>query len=252
MPPSDETTFYGLNASLAVFRHRPQDIRRVYYTERRRLDLRDLLQATAAARRPYREVDDEALEKITRTRHHEGVAVVAAPLPTRTAAELAQLDDPQAVLIALDAIGNPHNLGAILRSAAWFGATGVIVPREPRQATLSPTAARVSQGGAELVPCYAVDNLPKALRGLTERGVAVVGAEQRTRESIFSARLEWPLCVVLGNEGEGLSKATRAACPRVLSIPGTGAIESLNVSVAAGVVLAAATRTPRGGKKRGP
>jgi TrmH RNA methyltransferase len=235
-----ESVVYGLNAALALARHRPTAIIRVLYQREVRDRLGPLLKATAAARRPYREVEPEALEKVARTTHHEGVVVVAAPLAMAAFEALLVRARPDALFVALDDVSNPHNLGAILRSAAYFGVAGVLVPQTERQALLSPAAVRVAQGGAEVVPVCGVPDLAAALRQLSARGVVAVAADTRGGQS--AARFAWPkgVCIVMGNEGEGLAAEARAACAHRVTIPGTGEVESLNVAVAAGVLLALA------------
>lgn len=234
-----EAVVYGLRAALAVAEHRPAAIRRVFHHEKLRRDIGPLLKAAAAHRRPYREVTREELKKLAGGVHHEGVVVFADPLPLR---DLSTLElPPDALVLALDDVGNPHNMGAILRSCAWFGVHALVVPRTDGQAALSAAAVRVAQGGAEVVPVVAVDDLPAALVILRGRGLRVVGADQRARPLEFTRPLPRPLCLVLGNESRGLHGATQTACDFRISIPGSGPVESLNVSVAAGILLAAAS-----------
>ena len=145
----DDAVIFGLRAALAVGRHRPEAIRRVFHTPRRRKAVGPLLKATAAQRRPYREVDDEELARITGSVHHEGVAVIADPLPLFAVGEMLEGMPDDGVLLALDDVDNPHNHGAIVRSAAWFGA-GVLLGGA--DGPLNPAAVRVAQGGAELTP----------------------------------------------------------------------------------------------------
>lgn len=238
------TIVCGLHAAMAALRHRPDAIRRVYYAASRRHELGPLLKHTAALRRPYNEVGPDELEAVAGTVHHEGVVVVTDPIDHVPLAALLRALPRDAVLVALDGVGNPHNLGAILRSAAWFGATGVLVPLEdPRQAALSPAAVRVARGGAEVVPVVGVPNLAAALRQLAEAGVTLFAVEAETGPSPLEGEpLPRPCCLVLGSEDQGLSPAVRLLCKRRLSIPGSGAVESLNVSVAAGILLAAVAR----------
>ncbi len=238
MGRSHETSVYGLRAALAVAEHRPQAIRRVFHARHRRREVAPLLKAAAAARRPYREVGDDELRKLAGGVHHEGVVVVTDPLPLHNLDQLALTSE--SVVMALDEVANPHNLGAILRSAAWFGAAAVLIPRQGDAAWLSPAAVRVAQGGAEVVPVAAVDALPEAFEELRRHQFRIVGADQRARRLEMSRPLPRPLCLVLGNETRGLSKPTRQACDFCVAVPGTGAVESLNVSVTAGVLLAAA------------
>ncbi len=239
---------FGLRAALAVFAHRPDAILSAFHAPDRRRALGPLLSALARRRRPYEEVDDATLERLARSVHHEGVVLHTAPLPAVSLRELVRGLAPDAVLLALDGVGNPHNLGAILRSAAWFGAAGVVVAQAggagDGQGALGGAAMRVAQGAAEVVPVAWVPDLEAALGELTRAGVTLAAAEADGGASPFELALPRPLCLVLGNEEEGIRPRLRARCAHLLSVPGTGAVESLNVSVAAGVLLAAACARP--------
>lgn len=234
----NEQVVSGLNAALAVARHRPESIVRVLFHRDRRMDVGPLLKAAAAQRRPYREVPAEDLEKVTQSTHHEGVAVVTTPLPLMAFDEVIERSaGGTPLLLALDGIGNPHNLGSILRSAAWFGVNAVIFASQPGQAVLSQAVFRTAEGGAEVVPCCGVEDLADALVALSFAGVPSLGADQRADRSRWDRGLVRPVCLVLGSEGEGLSPAVRRACTDLVSIPGVGGVESLNVGVAAGALL---------------
>jgi tRNA G18 (ribose-2'-O)-methylase SpoU len=150
---------------------------------------------------------------------------------------------PAAAAIALDRVTNPHNLGAVVRSAAYFGADGVLYAHGDGPARLPPAAVRVAEGGAECVPIAAVERLAPALAFARARGVRVVGTDARARDDAFSLAWPRPCIVVVGNEREGLSRDVRPLCDATVAIPGTGRVESLNASVAAGVVLAELART---------
>lgn len=246
--PSDdaESTVYGVNAALAVATHRPTAILRVFHTTKTRQRVAPLLKLAAAHRRPYREVPEAELERIAKSVHHEGVVVVCRALPLRAEADLFTAPHSAPLYVALDEVGNPHNLGAILRTAAFFGAGAMVFPREGKSAHLSAAATRIAQGGAERVPCIGVDDLPATLRRLAQRGVQVVGADTRGGAPLHLFEWRRPVCVVMGNEAQGLSKAARAACTGLVSIAGGGGVESLNVSVAAGILVAQAA-TARSG-----
>ena len=233
-----EALVYGVNAALAVASHRPAAIRRVLYDASRRHDLGPLLKVTAAGRRPYREVPTEDLARVARSQHHEGVVVVTDPLPALDLEGFLRRLQPGAVFLALDGVGNPHNLGAILRSAAWFGAAGVLLPE--RGVGLSAAAMRVAQGGAEVVPCVEVPDMADAVELLMARGISVVAADQHAEAVIFDRPPPRPLCVVMGSEGDGLSGTVSAVIRHRVRIPGPGnGVESLNVAVSAAIVLAA-------------
>ena len=231
-----ESVVYGVNAALAVARHRPEAIRRVLYHQGRRVIVGPLLKATAEHRRPYREVPAEDLERVAKTMHHEGVVVITDPLPLAPLSALVANRPERALYIALDSVQNPHNLGAIIRSAAWFGAAGVIFAAPPRQSGLSAAALRIAQGGAEIVPCCGVSDMPGALMVLKGAGVRIVGADQNGTPGV----LRRPVCIVMGAEGDGLSDGVRAIVDDCVAIPGSGAVESLNVAVAAGILLSQA------------
>lgn len=235
---------FGKNAALALAAHRPKAIQRVLYAASAKAWVGPLAAAAERNKAPCREVSDEAVARAAGTVHHEGVAVEAEPLALGRLASL--LPAPKhAVIVALDEVGNPHNLGAILRSAAYFGAHGMIVPSTDRQATLSPAAMRVAQGGAEVVPVVGVERLDVALKRLAREGFAVVAADVHGGEPLSA--LAGPVCIVLGNEGTGLHANVLAACTKRVNIPGSGDVESLNVSVAAGILLAATRSTVRVG-----
>lgn len=244
-PDHGTQTVYGLRAALAVAQHRPRAIKRAFHTEARRTEVAPILKACAQNRVPYREVDDEEMGKIAKTVHHEGIIVVTDPIPLATQAELTGRMGARGVMIALDHVGNPHNLGAILRNAAWFGAAGILIPADDRQATLSAAAVRVAQGAAEMVPVAAVRDLPGTLRRFQMNEIQVVAADQNARPTIWSFPYQRRVCLVMGAEDRGLRPATRAATDGMVRIPGGHGMESLNVAVASGIMLAAVTRPKR-------
>jgi len=150
------------------------------------------------------------------------------------------LEEPPLVLI-LDGVQDPHNLGACLRVADGAGAHAVIAPKD-RSVGLTTAAIKVASGAAESVPYIVVTNLARTMRDLKERGIWLVGADDSAKESIYKARLDGPLGLVLGAEGEGLRRLTRDHCDLLVSLPMLGAVESLNVSVASGICLYEARR----------
>jgi 23S rRNA (guanosine2251-2'-O)-methyltransferase len=140
------------------------------------------------------------------------------------------------LLLVLDGVQDPHNLGACLRTADAAGVIAVIVPRD-RAAGLSPVVRKVASGAAETVPLIQVVNLSRTLKWLKERGVWLVGTDDEAKTSLHSAKLDGPLAIVMGAEGAGMRRLTREHCDLLVSIPMAGVVESLNVSVATGVVL---------------
>jgi TrmH RNA methyltransferase len=249
---TDEQTVYGIKAGLALLEHRPQALVRLYHAPALRGRLRGVLSQVAARRLPYRELDGEALRKVAGSPHHEGLVVVARPLRYRPfgTAEAAA-GEGGAPWLALDRVENPHNLGAILRSAAFFGVAGLLAGGHPPGEKVNAAVIRVAEGGAEHLPLFAAPDLGGALGLLREAGRPVIGLETDTPGTLAAALAERlpadgaggraPV-LVLGGEREGLSQAVRRACDRLCRLQGRGALTSLNVSVAAGVALAELTR----------
>lgn len=156
---------------------------------------------------------------------------------------LAELDSAPLLLI-LDGVQDPHNLGACLRSADAAGANAVIVPRR-RAAGMGATVRKVAAGAAEHVPVFAVTNLARTLRYLSDQGIRLIGAAGDATLPVFDADLSGPLAIVMGSEEKGLRRLTREHCNELVSLPMAGSVESLNVSVAAGICLFEAVRQRR-------
>jgi TrmH RNA methyltransferase len=232
-----ELRLYGLNALKAVFAKRPQAIRKLYLAEARIPQLQPLLKWCVANRVGYRVVEEGDLQKLAASAHHEGV--VAEVLREEAQSLTAWLRDlpagPQCALW-LDGVGNPHNLGAILRSAAHFGVAAILLPKHSTLA-LSGAAARVAEGGAEAVPFVRLGRDDNAIAQLHGAGFALAATVVRGGTDLFKAELPQRLVYVLGAEGEGMSPALAQACDRKLSIPGSGAVDSLNVASATAVLL---------------
>lgn len=184
------------------------------------------------------------LDRVAGEARHQGVAArYEAPPPLHEADLPALLEQAgrSALLLVLDGVTDPHNLGACLRSAAAAGAIAVVVPKD-RAVGVTPTVRRASAGGADRVPLVVVTNLARTLRALKDAGVWLVGLAGDTDASLYTMDLKGPVAVVLGSEGEGMRRLTREACDFIARIPMPGGMESLNVSVAAGVVLFEAVR----------
>jgi 23S rRNA (guanosine2251-2'-O)-methyltransferase len=235
--PVATRTLHGFHAVASRLRLRPQSVRALY-TAIGRDDprMRDLLARASAAGVDVRPADAERLTELAGTARHQGVAaVVDATVPQVSLDELvAGLTEP-ALLLVLDGVTDPHNLGACLRNADAFGAHAVIVPRD-RAAGVNATVAKAASGAAETVPVIAVTNLARTLGELQELGLWIVGADAGG-ERLPQADLGGPLAWVLGAEGTGLRRLTRERCDRIVGIPLYGSVESLNVGVAAGICL---------------
>ncbi|MCE7033321.1 rRNA methyltransferase [Lysobacter sp. GX 14042] len=234
-----ELRLHGLNAVRAVFARRPADIRKLYLAEARIPDLQPLLKWCVANRVGYRVVAEDDLRKLAASAHHEGVvADVLRREPAPLAGWLEGLADGPACLLWLDGVGNPHNLGAILRSAAHFGIGAVLLPAGSGLA-LSGAAARVAEGGAEALPLVRLPGEEDAMALLRGAGFSLAATVVEGGVDLFTATLPPRLVYVLGAEGEGMDRDLATRCDLQLSIPGTGAVESLNVAAATAVLLAA-------------
>jgi TrmH RNA methyltransferase len=232
-----ELRLYGLNAVRAVFARRPQAIRKVYLLESRIPQLQPLLKWCAAHRIGYRVVEAPDLQKLAASTHHEGVvADVLREEPRSLTAWLRELPPGPQCALWLDGVGNPHNLGAILRSAAHFGAAAVLLPKHS-PLLLSGAAARVAEGGAEHVPFVRLGREDNAIAQLHGTGFAIAATVVRGGSDVFEVALPHRLVYVIGAEGEGMDPRLAAAADVRVSIPGSGAVESLNVASATAVLL---------------
>jgi TrmH RNA methyltransferase len=234
-----EVRLYGLNAIRATFARRPEALRKLYLSQTRVPELKRLLQWCVAHRVGYRVVEDSDLQKLAASSHHEGVVADVLreePLPLST--WLRDLPAGPQCALWLDGVGNPHNLGAILRSAAHFGVAAVLLPKTSTLA-LSGAAARVAEGGAEAVPFVRLGREDNSLAQLRGAGFSLAATVVAGGDDVFAVSLPQRLVLVLGAEGEGMDRSLAEACDLRLSIPGTGAVESLNVAAATAVLLAA-------------
>lgn len=231
-------TIYGFHAVTSRIRHQPKGVTEIYL-ERDRHDGRasDLLKLAEAQSVRVIMADRQRLDgMVGHTKHQGVVAKVEALAQFHDIHDvLEDLKEP-ALLLVLDGVQDPHNLGACLRVADGMGAHAVIVPKD-RAAGLNATVRKVASGAAETVPFVAVTNLARTLRELQEAGVWVVGTASEARDDLFGAKLDGPIAWVLGAEGEGLRRLTRETCDQLVRIPMYGSVESFNVSVASGICL---------------
>jgi TrmH RNA methyltransferase len=231
---SNEIKVCGRHACRALFERRPQEILRVYLTEEMLTPFGDLAHDCAERRRPYRVVSAEELERITESRHHEGICIVAAAASPPSLAEILRAPGP-GWLVALAGVANPHNTGAIVRTAANFGARAVLVEGVARR--LPPAVYRTAQGGAEWVDVVTVPALVPALGEVKRAGYTVCATSSHGGTDLFAAELPPRTVIVLGAEDEGLPPALASAADLTLRIPGSGRVESLNVAAATAVLL---------------
>jgi len=233
----DELRVFGLNAALAAFRARPADVRKVWLAGERMGALRELVAFCVAERRGYTIVEHDELARVAGSQHHEGVVLAMrrrdeVPLSTF----LRNLPAGPMQLVWLDGIGNPHNFGAILRSAAHFGVVAVLLPKDGTLA-LSGAAVRVAEGGAESVPLVRMGRSDNAIAQLRGAGFELLSTAVRNGVDLYARMLPARCVWVLGAEGEGVDPALAAACAARIGIPGSGAVESLNVAAATAVLL---------------
>jgi len=234
---------HGFHAILAKLRHAPDSIREIYLDAGRSdARARDLIRRAELAGVRLVPVDAARLAAMAPGASHQGVvAHVDAATPYVTLDDVLDTLEEPPLLLVLDGIQDPHNLGACLRVADAVGAHAVIAPKD-RAVGLTQTAIKVASGAAETVPYIAVTNLARTLRELKERDICVIGTDAAATQDLYAA--EWPVATawVLGAEADGMRRLTRENCDQLLSIPLLGSVSSLNVSVAAGVCLYEARR----------
>lgn len=209
-----------------------------------------ILQLAQAAGVTVQRVERAKLDQLAGEARHQGVVAERRARSVRGEPDIEGLleEHPSPLLLVLDGVQDPHNLGACLRSAAAAGAAAVIVPKD-NSAPLSPVAERAAAGAADIVPLLRVTNLSRTLADLKEAGVWIFGASQEAETSLFEADLSGPVALILGGEGRGLRRLTEERCDVLVGIPMPGEMESLNVSVAAGVCLFEAVRQRIGTKR---
>lgn len=190
---------------------------------------------------PVRFEDRRQLDRLAETEHHQGIVALAAAKRAVDLEDLLEQAGKPALLVLLDGVEDPRNLGAIVRTALAAGANGVVIP-ERRSAGLTETVAQTSAGALEHLPVARVKNVARAMEQMKEAGLWLVGLDERGTGTYAEADLTGPIALVLGGEGKGLHELTRKQCDFVVRIPTTGPVKSLNVSVAAGVVLFEAVR----------
>ena len=237
-------TIYGMHAVRVMLERHPERVHSVRIAQQREDPrVRAIDELARRHHRPVQRVEVHALKQLLGDVAHQGVAADITPLPPWTEDELlAALQSASApLLLALDGVQDPHNLGACLRSADACGALAVIVPRD-RAAQVTPTVRKVAVGAAETTPVVAVTNLVRTLKLLKQAGLWVVGADAAGDKSAHQADLKGAVVLVLGAEGTGLRRLTQQNCDFLVRLPQLGAVESLNVSVAAGMLLYEAVR----------
>ena len=235
---SETSLIYGFHAVLSRLRANPASIQEIYlHQERHDKRAQDLLRVAQEADVRIILSDRARLDGMMGGDKHQGVVarVSAVKLPLDIDEVLETISEP-ALLLVLDGVQDPHNLGACLRVADAMGVHAVLAPKD-RAVGLNATARKVASGAAESVPFIPVTNLARTLRDLKDKGVWTVGTAGEAEGDLFGAKLKGPLAWVMGAEGEGLRRLTREVCDELVRIPMFGSVESLNVSVASGICL---------------
>lgn len=234
-----ESTF-GLHSVQTLLKVSPDRVLKLYVSASRQDQrLRKVLQLAEKLNIPIEKVGAEQLDEMSNEGKHQGVFAQTKAGPHFGEAELyaaIKADPTSTLILILDGVTDPHNLGACLRSADATGVTAVIVPKD-NSAGLTEVARKVACGAAETVPLVAVTNLARTLEKLKALGVWVSGTAGEATTELFDADLSLPRAIVMGAEGKGMRRLTREHCDELLSIPMMGKVSSLNVSVATGVVL---------------
>ncbi|HWP13834.1 MAG TPA: 23S rRNA (guanosine(2251)-2'-O)-methyltransferase RlmB [Ramlibacter sp.] len=240
---SSPKVLFGFHAVGVRLKTAPQSIIEIYVDPARRdARMRQFLERVAQAGARLIEADGVRLAKLAGSHGHQGVAARVQAVPGAHSLDdlLDEVEGPP-LLLVLDGVTDPHNLGACLRVADGAGAHAVIAPKD-HAAGINATVAKVASGAAETVPYFMVTNLARTLGELKERSIWCIGASDEAPKTLYQADLKGPVALVLGAEGTGMRQLTRKSCDELVSIPMRGAVESLNVSVASGVCLYEALR----------
>ncbi len=234
---------FGFHAVTVRLKTAPQSILEIHVDATRRdARMRQFIERAQAAGAKLVDSDDQRLIRLAGSPRHQGV--VARVNPVARSHSLDDVLDSVAgppLVLALDGVTDPHNLGAVLRVADGAGAHAVIAPKD-HAVGLNATVAKVASGAAETVPYLMVTNLARTLAELKERDIRVIGTSEDAERTLYDVDLSGPVALVLGAEGTGMRQLTRKSCDQLVRIPMAGAVESLNVSVAAGVCLFEARR----------
>ena len=236
---SAELKYYGFYACLQHWKSRPDDIIRVYVDQKRVKEASPLLKWCANKNKAYHIVSSEELAKVSDSVHHEGLCVLAKNLPELSFPEMLDslnFEEKPVCLLYIDGVQNPHNIGSIMRVCAHFGIKYILGARQllPK---VSPSAYRVAQGGTECVRLVPIDHLKKAFQMLDKAGFRSVTSSSHGAKSLYEHKFHPRTIIVMGSESEGINSALLESTKDALVIPGTGAVESLNVSVATGLLL---------------
>ncbi|WGL61903.1 23S rRNA (guanosine(2251)-2'-O)-methyltransferase RlmB [Pseudomonas sp. CW003PS] len=242
---------YGVHAVEALLRHHPKRVKQLWLAESRQAPrIQPMLELAAQHRvsvgHKERQELDEWAEGV-----HQGVVAEVSPSQVwgeNMLDELLERSEGVPLLLVLDGVTDPHNLGACLRTADAAGALAVIVPKD-KSATLNATVRKVACGAAEVIPLVAVTNLARTLEKLQKKGLWVVGTAGEAEQELYQLDMTGPTVLVMGAEGKGMRRLTREHCDYLVKLPMGGSVSSLNVSVATGVCLFEAVRQRQARRK---
>jgi 23S rRNA (guanosine2251-2'-O)-methyltransferase len=239
---------YGFHAVGVRVKTAPTSIVEIYYdASRKDARMRSFIDKANEAQVRLIEADGLRLAKLCGSHGHQGVVAMAQQVKQATSLDElledleASTDAAKPLILVLDGVTDPHNLGAVLRVADGAGAHAVIAPKD-HAVGINATVSKVASGAAETVPYFMVTNLARTLNELKERNIWIIGTSDDADKTIYDVDLKGPVALVLGAEGPGMRQLTRKTCDELVSIPMRGAVESLNVSVASGVCLYEALR----------
>jgi TrmH RNA methyltransferase len=233
----------GLPAVSALFATAPARVERLFFDQRLKPHVAAFCAELARARKPYRLVEAGELERVAGSVMHGGVVALAQPKPVPVL-DIAQADGKaeqwareRKLLLLLDGIGNPHNLGAIVRTAAFFGVPRIVLSDHPAQALPSDASYRVAEGGLEFVELYRAQRFAQVLARLRKSHRLVAASAENGQPLAALPKSDKPFALILGNEEHGLPRATLDACDAIVTIPGAGHVQSLNVAASAAILI---------------
>ena len=232
----EELLYCGVHTCQAIFKQRKNDIIKVYLIKELVKEFSELLKFCSTKKIAYRIVEDDDLKKLTDSTHHEGVAVLTKTVRLKDFTQL----PTNSPILWLDGVVNPHNIGTMMRIMAHFGWQNLVVSRT--KTTISASMARMSEGGCEFVKLCGIDSAKDFVLWAKKNGYKIVGTSSHSKLSVYEYPMREKIVFVVGQEADGISKEVMQLLDESLIIPGTGNVESLNVSVAAGIFLSEYTR----------
>ncbi|MFA5983286.1 MAG: 23S rRNA (guanosine(2251)-2'-O)-methyltransferase RlmB [Methylococcaceae bacterium] len=236
---------FGIHAVQAAMEYSPKKINKAWLDgQRQDKRLLGLIEELLAIGIEPEKTDRKKLDRLADSSNHQGIVIeieMPAALSEHELAQAVANVAGKALFLVLDNVQDPHNFGACLRTADAAGVHGVVITKD-NASGITPTVCKVASGAAETMPIYQITNLSRTLRSLKEQGLWILGAAGEAQQSLFEADLTMPLAIVVGAEGKGLRRLTREQCDFLVKLPMRGQVESLNVSVATGVLLYEALR----------